>query len=443
MFQFRVGFVGQSGLFSWIRPMTHQSVCTSESLAPANSSSASGSNLSEKKRRSATLQELMPILCMALGTFAIGTEGFMIAPLLPKMAVDFGHSVSTVAQLVTVFTITLALSSPVMTVLTANLNRRNVLLWSMALFTAGNIFAWLSSDYSSLMIARILLAIASGLYVPNANALAGAIAGPEKRGQALAIVSGGMTIAIALGLPLGSLIGHALGWRATFFAVGGMSLIAAAGIYAGVNKDAGREIRVAGLAERVKVATSPAVLKPLLVTAFWAMGAYTAYPFIAPYLSQTLNFAETGIGATVSLWGASAAVGVLIGGKLTDRIGYPSVIVPSLLLLALAFAIMAFSALALTPDIAFIPVLAAISLWGITVWSFFPAQMANLINAGGPQTASVTLSLNTSVMYAGFSLGSAMGSIVIAAGNSWQIGAVAAISEIVALAIFLGTRRAS
>lgn len=421
--------------------MTHQSVYRSESVVSASSAPTHASNLSAKENRHTSIREMLPVFCMALGTFAIGTEGFMIAPLLPKMAADFGQSVSTVAQLVTVFTITLALSSPLMTVLTANLNRRKVLMWSMVLFTVGNILAWLSSDYSSLMIARILLAIASGLYVPNANALAGAIAGPERRGQALAIVSGGMTIAIALGLPLGSMVGHALGWRATFFAVGGMSMVAALGIYFGVNATAGREIRVAGLAERVKVAASPTVLKPLLVTAFWAIGAYTAYPFIAPYLSQTLNFAEAGIGATVSLWGASAAIGVLIGGKLTDRIGYSRVIVPSLLLLGLAFTVMAISAYALTPSMAIIPVLTAISLWGITVWSFFPAQMANLINAGGTQTASVTLSLNTSIMYAGFSLGSALGSVVVAVGSVWQIGAVAAVSEAIAVMIFLKTKR--
>ncbi|MFX6118866.1 MFS transporter, partial [Acinetobacter baumannii] len=84
---------------------------------------------------------------------------------------------------------------------------------------AANLVAALSSGFGGLLASRLLMAVAAGLYTPNASALAGAIVKPEQRGRALAIVSGGMTIAIALGLPLGSVVGHAFGWRATFGAV--------------------------------------------------------------------------------------------------------------------------------------------------------------------------------------------------------------------------------
>src|ERR1700676_3018356 len=137
-----------------------------------------------------------PIYWMALGTFAIGTESFMIAPLLPKIAADLLVSVSAAGQLVTAFTLALALSSPVLTALTGNFNRRKLLILSMVVFTFGNVAAWASTDYSQVMGARILLALAAGLYSPNAGALAATLVPPEKRGRALSIVNGGMTIAI-------------------------------------------------------------------------------------------------------------------------------------------------------------------------------------------------------------------------------------------------------
>lgn len=380
---------------------------------------------------------ILPSYFLALGTFAIGTEGFMIAPLLPTIAQDLGMSLSATATLVVVFTLVMSLSSPITTVMTASLKRRSTLLAAMTLFTAGNLVAAFSSSFATLMVARILMAVASGLYVPGANSLAGAIVPAEKRGRALAIVSGGMTIAIALGLPLGALVGHTFGWRSTFLAVAVMGLVAILGILSGVQRDAGSQIAVASLAQRVGVVRQRPVLRLLGVTLFWSIGAYTAYPYIAPYLTRVLGFGPADIGATVSMWGIAAAIGVTIGGRLNDRFGSNRVVLWSLIFLSGSFATMAVAP-RLSADLALVPVLVAIAVWGFSVWSFFPAQMARLIAAGPVSQASVSLALNTSAMYLGFSIGSAMGAGVIGTGTVWGIGAIAAVSE--AISIFLDRR---
>lgn len=382
---------------------------TSTSLGPASAPPASSSPSGS----------LLTAGFLALGTFAIGTEGFMIAPLLPRMAADFGMSVSTVASLVIVFTLVLAISSPITTVLSAHLNRRQVLIGAMGIFTAANVLAAFSTGFGSLLASRLLMAVAAGLYTPNASALAGAIVKPEQRGRALAIVSGGMTIAIALGLPLGSVVGHAFGWRATFGAVAVMGAVAVAGIWIGVNRQAGGHLHVAGLRERLGVVGQPQIRRLLGITLFWSVGAYAAYPYIAPYLAHTLSFAERGIGLTVSLWGAAAAAGVTVGGHLNDRFGSRRVVRLSLLLLTLAFWTLGVATL-LAPHTALVPVLVAVAVWGFAVWAFFPAQMARLIAAGPPAQAPVALSLNTSTMYLGFSLGSAVGAGILAGG--WIAG---------------------
>lgn len=377
---------------------------------------------------------LLPAGFLALGTFAIGTEGFMIAPLLPVMAKDFALPVPTIALLVIVFTLVLALSSPVTTVATGRMARKQVLLIAMALFAIGNVVAALSSSFTVLIAARVLMAIAAGLYVPAANGLAGVIVPPTMRGRALAIVSGGQTLAIALGLPLGGLIGHAFGWRATFLLVGAMSLVAIAGILTGIDRDAGQGIAVASLRERVSVVAQRSVLRLLAVSLFWSIGAFAAYPYIAEYLSAVLAFGPLEITASVSLWGLCAAAGVMTGGVLNDRFGAGTVVRGSLVLLALSFLALAV-ATALPSGVSLGLVMIAVAVWGFTVWSFFPAQMARLIGAGVPSQAPVALALNTSTMYFGFSIGSALGATVLGAGAIWAIGVVAAMAELIALGL--------
>jgi MFS transporter, DHA1 family, purine base/nucleoside efflux pump len=381
--------------------------------------------------------ELLPIYCMSLGTFAIGTESFMIAPLLPQIAGDLTLPISQAAMLVTVFTLTLAISSPVLTVATGVVNRRHLLIGAMVTFAVANMIAWRSAGFTGILIARVLLALSAGLYLPNASALAGAMVSPEKRGRALAIVTSGATIAVALGLPFGSVIGHAFGWRTTFFCVALIALIAVIGLFLGISKGAGKGIRVAGFSERIRVAGQPAVIKALSLTFFWAMGSFVAFPFIAPYLHKTVGFDDNAVSGAVFLWGVSAAMGMVLGESLNDRFSPFYVIGPALGLLTLAYLVLAGCAAFLSPNHASFPVVAAIIVWGVAVWGFHPAQMAHMIGIVGAHAAPVVLSLNTSVMYIGFSAGSALGAFVIANFPVSYIGLAAAGGEAVALVLFL------
>lgn len=399
---------------------------------PLSSAATAPSAIQATALKPAGEGSLLPPAFLALGTFAIGTEGFMIAPLLPTIADDLGMSLSATATLVVVFTLVLAVSSPISTVLTASLRRRDTLLLAMAIFTAGNLIAALSSSFATLMLARVMMAVASGLYIPGANSLAGVIVPAGKRGRALAIVSGGMTIAIALGLPLGAIVGHAFGWRTTFLAVAAMGLVAIAGIGLGIRADAGQGIAVASLRQRLGVVRRPAILRLLAVSLFWAIGAFTAYPYIAPYLKAVLGFGATGISATVSMWGLAAAIGVTVGGTLNDRFGSNRVVLSSLVALSISFAALAAATMLAQAGALFVA-LPAIAAWGFSVWSLFPAQMARLIAAGPVSEASVALALNTSTMYLGFSIGSAIGAGIIGIGAVWAIGAMAALAELVAM----------
>ena len=382
---------------------------------------------------------MTPICWMALGTFAIGAEGFMIAPLLPRLAGDLSVSVAAAGQLVTVFALTYAFSSPILTALTGNLNRRRLLVLSMIGFAAANVFAVVAKDYWALMAARVLLAVAAGLYVPNANALASALVKPERRGAALAIVSGGTTIAVALGVPLGSIIGAKFGWRAMFAGVGVLALIATLGLLAGLARDVGSRLPVTGLSERLGIIRQPAVLRTLLVTTLWATGAYTVYTYIASLLYTTAGIEGPYLSAILFVWGLSAATGIFAGGTLTDKHGAQPVIVFALLLLALAFASLSVSATLLTKAAAVGPVIVAIVIWGLSAWAFFPAQQTRLIGVAGIKVAPVALSLNASFMFLGFSLGAALGSVTLTYAAPSALGWVGGLCVLASLLLSVRT----
>jgi predicted MFS family arabinose efflux permease len=378
---------------------------------------------------------------MALGTFAIGTEGFMIAPLLPNVAQDLSVALVAAGQLVTVFTLSYALSSPILTALTGGIGRRNLLIVSLVGFAIANFVAALATGYWMLMGARVLLALAAGLYVPNANALAGAVVAPEKRGTALSIITGGTSIAVALGVPISALIGQGFGWRLTFVVVATLSVLATVGLLFGLDRDVGAGLPIASLRERIAVMGRRPVLLTLLVTLLWATGAYTVYTYLVVFLASAAGIDGAHADLVLFMWGVAAAIGVTAGGRLSDRLGSRTVVMSALAVLAASFVAMSLGAYLLPPAVARMPVLVAIVFWGLAAWSYFPAQQARLIGIAGVKLASVVLSLNASFMFGGFALGAVLGSATIAHASPAALGFAGAASIVGGLTLaFVITR---
>ncbi len=377
---------------------------------------------------------------LALGTFAIGTEGFMIAALLPTVAADLRVAVAHAGLLVSIFALAYATSSPILTTLTARLDRRRLLIGSMTLFAALNIAAALAHSFIALAAARVLLAFAAGLFTPNANALAGALVPPEKRGRAIAVVNGGLTAAIALGVPLGAVAGERLGWRMTFVGVALLAAIAAVGLAQGLPRGIGASMVSASLGDRVRAVRNPEVARALAVTTLWASGTYAVYTYIAPLLSTATTLRGARIGLALFTWGAAAGVGLFISGQATDRLGSKRVLRASLTALIIALAGLAVVANVLAPAAAVAPVLAVMALWGVSSWGFFPAQQTRLIEIVGVPSAPVALSLNASFMYLGFSLGALLGGFSLVRVGPRNLGFVGAACELVAVTVLLANQ---
>ncbi|KWD48147.1 MFS transporter [Burkholderia ubonensis] len=389
----------------------------------------------------AELKQNASLYFLALGAFAIGTEGFMLAGLLPIIAKDLSVSLAAAGQLVTVFSLSYAISSPILTTVSAGVNRRRFLIVALLCFTAANFAACASPGYLSLLAARVLLAVSAGLYMPSANALAGSLVAPERRGRALATVHGGITIAVALGVPLGAWIGGHFGWRATFAGIGVLSAIVTLGVVVGLPRGIGANLSVPSLAQRVAVGRQPAVLVTLLITTLWAAGIWTIYPYLAPFLTGRPGFSGAQVGAVLLLYGVFAGIGVFISGRAIDRLGSGKVLIVCLVVMMLSYESLTASALRLEPAHARIAILVAIAAWGAAGWAFNPAQQTKLIGIAGLDVAPVSLSLNSSFTYLGFALGAALGSFIVAYSSVADIGAIGGLCELAALLITLAANR--
>jgi len=388
-------------------------------------------------RATPTARRPAALYWLALGTFAIGTEGFMIAALLTTIAADIRVSVAKAGLLVSIFALAYATSSPLLTALTGRVDRRQLLLGSMSLFAVFNLAAAQAHSFLALAAARVLLAFAAGLFTPNANALAGALVPAEQRGRAIAIVNGGLTAAIALGVPLGALVGERLGWRMTFVGVGVLSAIAAAGLARGLQRGVGASMVSASLHDRVRAVRNPRVARSLAVTTLWATGSYAVYTYVAPLLYGATPLRGSQIGLALFTWGAAAGIGLFVSGNATDRFGTKVVLRGSLTSLVFALAGLAVVANVVAPAAAVLPVLAAMALWGMSSWAFFPAQQTRFIELVGVTSAPVALSLNASFMYLGFSVGAALGGFSLLHVGSRNLGFVGAVCELAALTLLL------
>jgi predicted MFS family arabinose efflux permease len=370
------------------------------------------------------------IFILAIGTFVIGTEGFMIAGLLPALARDLHTSVSVVGQLVTAFAIAYALGSPVLTTLTGLVERRKIMTYALFIFALGNILCGLASSYGLILVGRIVAAAGAGLFAPAATYSASTLAAPEKRGQAMSIVIGGSTLALIFGVPLGNWIASVFDWKTTFWFVGIIALVAMVCIrlfFPAILAPAS-----VSLAERLSFLKKPTILTALTITLIWAFGIFVVYTYVADIFGR-VGAGENTITVMLLILGIASFLGVNFGGFAADRYGPARTIVLALVLLMIAVVTLSFIKSAVLG-------IAAVALWGFAGYTFSPAQLHRLIGLSG-KDSGVVLSLHSSILYVGTALGSIIGGLVIQYGSVTWLGIVGGAANLIGLVVFLFTRR--
>ncbi|GAA1532437.1 MFS transporter [Brevibacterium picturae] len=376
------------------------------------------------------------VFFLAFGTFMVGTDAFVVSGFLPSMAEDFHVSVATAGQSVTVFAVAYAILSPVLATLTATWPRRSLLCLALVVLGVANLLSAISPTYGILIVSRILAAAGAAAYTPNAGAVASSLVPSSYRGRALAIVISGLTIATAVGVPLGTLASQVMGWRIALVIVGVFSILLGGVLIFLLPSLAGGP--GLPLRQRLSVLGNPAVQVILPVTVLGMAAAYTAYAYAIP------AFESVGVEASSSQWmlflyGLGAVIGAQVAGRATDSFGGTRVLTTGYIVMALSIFCLGLLSLTNIALPALVGVLAV--LWGASSWCQTPPQQHRLIGAV-PNHAPLVIALNSSALYAGIGVGTMIGGAAGAIDTSWLFfsGAVVAV---LAGAFLLLTRKRS
>ncbi|MCA0418828.1 MAG: MFS transporter [Proteobacteria bacterium] len=366
----------------------------------------------------------MPVALYALtvGAFGIGVTEFVIMGLLLQVSADLGISVPLAGLLMTGYALGVFVGAPVLTIATRSLPRKTTLLVLMAIFTLGNLAAALSPSFGWLMAARIVTALAHGTFFGVGSLVATSLVAPERKASAIALMFTGLTLATLLGVPFGSWLGLAFGWRSTFWAVTAIGLVAL--VVLAVFVPADRERVVPGsLAEEFKVLARPQVQLGLIMTVLGFGGIFAVFTFIQPILVQLAGFSEAAVSPILLVFGGGLVVGNLFGGRWADRRLAPALIGSVALLTVAMFA----SGFAFHSQIG--AVVAAFVLGAAAFATVAPLQMWVLQQAGGAE--GLASSLNIAAFNLGNAFGAWLGGAVITQGLGY--GAIAPVAALVPL----------
>ena len=348
------------------------------------------------------------VFVLTLCTFAFGSAAFIFAGLLEPMAADLGVSTAVAGQLQTAYVLTSALLGPVAAWMLGRLDRKFVVIAGLVLSIVLHLACNMAPNFETLLVFRALAGLAGAMSGPAASVAAASLVAPERRGSALAMVSGGMTLAFVIGIPIGSVVGSIFDWRATFLVAAALSTIALIGVTlflprvpAPPKRDGGR-LEIAGI-------------WPIYLTSFLTFAAnMTLNLYIAPIVRVGTGVTGVGVAAFQSMIGFGSIVGLWLGGRAADRGAGKAWILQGI---AIQFCAMTLHFAAthhlLPPGLpSEILVAAAIFLAAAALFSISPVTQSRLIQL--TNGAPVALALNGSVFSMGQALGATLGGVALA-----------------------------
>jgi multidrug resistance protein len=353
----------------------------------------------------------MPLALFALtiAAYAIGTTEFVIVGLLPTVAVDLHITLPLAGLIVSVYALGVTFGAPILTALTGRMARKPLLMSLMALFVVGNTAAALSPSYETLLVARVLSAFAHGVFFSVGATIAADLVPADRRASAIAMMFMGLTVAIVTGVPLGTFIGQSLGWRATFWAVAGLGVIAFLAIAALLPANLARP-EPAKLTDQLRVLGSGRLLIVYGMTALGYGGTFVAFTYLASILEHVTGFAASSVSLILVLYGLAIAVGNIAGGRIADR---DPVRALTFLFLAQAGVLALFSFTAVSPWLT-LPTLALLGFLSFANVPGLQIYVVELAKKHRPGAVDVASALNIAAFNLGIAIGAWVGGLVVA-----------------------------
>lgn len=344
------------------------------------------------------------LFMLALGMFAMGTDNFVVAGILPGVAESLHTTVSLAGQMVTVYALSYAILAPVMAAVAGRWPRKLLLVSALGIFVVGNAITALATDLNTVLLSRALAGLGAAMFSPTALGVATLLADPDRRGRALATVTAGLAGATALGAPIGTFIGGFGSWRSTLWFVALLGLIAMVGVGA-MLRSVPQPAHIT-LRERLAPLRNVRVALTLLTSLFAFGGFLMVYTYAGLVLEQVTGGDERMLAGMLLVWGSAASVGNMFAGRLVDRFEGRKIINAGL-----CVGILNFCALPWTSAY-MVTAVAALIVWGLVGWGLIVPQQHRLVKIA-PQVAPLLLGLNNTATYGGLACSGVLGGIVL------------------------------
>lgn len=367
----------------------------------------------------------LSIAILASSAFLIVTTEFLIVGLLPALARDLGISISVAGQLVTLFAFTVMIFGPPLTAALSHLDRKKLFISILLIFAAANALAAVSDSFWLLAVARVVPALALPVFWGTASETAGQLAGPQRSGQAISKVYLGISAAMLFGIPVGTVVSNAIGWRGAFWLLAGLSLIMA--IAMSVYMPTVARTAKVDFFKQARIFKEPYFLANVFLSVVVFTAMFTAYTYLADVLERVAGVAPENVGWWLMAFGAIGLVGNWIGGKAVDK---SPIKATALFLVLLSIGMAAIAPLAHAGLI----FCAALGLWGIANTALYPVSQVRVMSSVSHSQA-LAGTTNVSAANAGIGIGAIIGGMTIPSLGVEYLGYVASAVAVIALAL--------
>ncbi|ADV84862.1 MFS transporter [Terriglobus saanensis] len=349
------------------------------------------------------------ILALTTSAFGIGTSEFIIMGLLPDLARSFSVSIPKAGLLVSAYAISVTIGSPLVALALSRVERKRSLVLLMGIFVLGNLACALAPTFGFLLAARILTALCHGAFFGTGSIVASNLVPKEKRSQAIAMMFTGLTLANVLGVPAGTALGHAFGWRYSFVALLPVGILAILGLIFFVPEQASEPVR---LRHELTTVLKPKVQVVLALSTLSSVSLFTVFTYIAPMLGTVTHLAPNAITWVLVLFGAGITIGNIVGGKLSDWRQMTTILGGMALVMAVLL-VMPF----VEPHA--LPIALTVFVWGLVHFAAAVPLQARIVEKAraAPNLAST---LNQGAFNFGNALGASLGGLVLTAGYSYR-----------------------
>jgi DHA1 family inner membrane transport protein len=380
------------------------------------------------------------IYVFALSAFALGFTEFVTIGLVSAIAADLNVGVDRVGAAVAAYAIGATIGAPILTALAASWSRKHLLLAAMIVFTVGNFLVGLSGDLVPMLAARFGSGLGHGVFLAVASSAATRLVAPERAGSAVAVVFGGLTLALAFGVPIGTFLGGIWTWQAIFMGVAACGAIGVLGL-AFLMPDAkdGGEPRDA--LHNLVALLDRRLLGAALVTVLAYTGSFCLFSYISPLLIEVTGMDAAFVSTMMLVYGVAAAIGNVVGGRMTDRLGPDKAVMIVLIGLTVVLAAMWLAVHSIPTMVGLIAALGALT------YAAVPAMQARVIGIAehhAPKALAAAAGLNIAGFNSGIALGSLIGGGVIGAFGltaTALVGACAALAGIFVLILQRSRKR--